>query len=235
MIERAVAGGLLHGPQDLAVVGEEHAGVGHEQLEAGDALVDQRVHVLERLLVDVADDLVEAVVDGALALGLGEPLVEAVAHALAVALHGEVDDGGGAAPGCGPGAGLEVVRRDGAAEGQLHVGVAVDAAGDDVETGRVDDAFGAGLGRDRQVGARLEHRDDDLAVDEHLGRVGAGGGDHGAVLDERGHDGFLGVRWARARLTVQSMDRMVSTSAATPSSISASVTLSMGVMRMTLP
>ena len=36
-------------------------------------------------------------------------------------------------------------------------------------------------------------------------------------------------------MTVQSMDRMVSTSAATPSSISASVTFSIGVMRMTLP
>ena len=39
MIMRAVVGRRLHGPQDLAVVGVEDAGVGHEQLEAGDALV----------------------------------------------------------------------------------------------------------------------------------------------------------------------------------------------------
>ena len=39
--QAADLGGLLHGPQDLAVVGVEDAGVGHEQLEAGDALVDQ--------------------------------------------------------------------------------------------------------------------------------------------------------------------------------------------------
>ena len=31
--------GRLHGPQDLAVVAVEDARVGHEQLEAGDALV----------------------------------------------------------------------------------------------------------------------------------------------------------------------------------------------------
>ena len=48
------------------------------------------------------------------------------------ALDGEVDDGGGAAPGGGPGAGLEGVGGEGAAERQLHVGVGVDAARDDV-------------------------------------------------------------------------------------------------------
>ena len=50
-----------------AVVGVEDARVGHEQLEAGDALVDQLVHRLERVVVDAADDLVEAVVDRAVA------------------------------------------------------------------------------------------------------------------------------------------------------------------------
>ena len=54
-------------------VGQEHAGVGHEQLEAGDALGDQLVHRLERLVVDLADDLVEAVVDRAVAAGLLVP------------------------------------------------------------------------------------------------------------------------------------------------------------------
>ena len=69
--------GVLHRPQDLAVVGVEHAGVGHEQLEAGDALVvDEVRHRLQRLLVDAADDLVEAVVDGAVAVGLAVPVGE---------------------------------------------------------------------------------------------------------------------------------------------------------------
>jgi hypothetical protein len=69
----------LHGAQDLAVVAVEDARVGHEQLEAGDALVDQQVHLLERLVVvAVRDDHVEAVVDGAVAVGLGVPGVEAL-------------------------------------------------------------------------------------------------------------------------------------------------------------
>ena len=37
----AVLGGALHGAQDLAVVAVEDARVGHEQLEAGDALADE--------------------------------------------------------------------------------------------------------------------------------------------------------------------------------------------------
>ncbi len=57
----AVLAGRLHGPQDLPVVAVEDARVGHEQLEAGDALVvDEVGHVLQRLIVDAADDLVEA-------------------------------------------------------------------------------------------------------------------------------------------------------------------------------
>lgn len=78
--QAAVLGGALHGAQDLAVVAVEDAGVGHELLEGGDALLDQQVHLLERLLVDVGDDHVEGVVDGAVAVGLGVPGVEALAQ-----------------------------------------------------------------------------------------------------------------------------------------------------------
>ena len=98
------------------------------------------LHLLERALVDVGDDHVERVVDRAVALGLGVPGVEALAqraahrwiakstivvvppHAAARVPVSNVSDG---------------VR---AAEGHLHVGVAVDAAGDDVLAGRVDHA-----------------------------------------------------------------------------------------------
>ena len=59
MISPPLLGARLHGAQDLAVVAVEDAGVGHEQLEAGDALADQDVHLLERALVDVGDDHVE--------------------------------------------------------------------------------------------------------------------------------------------------------------------------------
>ena len=107
----AVAGRGLHRPHDLPVAGQEHARVGHEQLEAGDALADQLVHRLERLVVDLADDLVEGVVDRAVAAGLLVPERDLVLHPLAVGLHDEVDDRGRAAPRRGAGAGLEGVAR----------------------------------------------------------------------------------------------------------------------------
>jgi hypothetical protein len=182
--QAAVARRRLHGPQDLAVVAVEDARVGHEQLEAGDALADEHVHLLEGLLVDVAHDHVEPVVDGALALGLGEPAVEALAQRLADALHGEVDDGGGAAPRGRPGAGLERVGGGGAAEGQLHVGVDVDPAGDDVAPGGVDDPLGAvgpGVGQAR---ARHAQGDDLFPVDQDVGLHLLGGGDDQAVADD---------------------------------------------------
>ena len=169
--QQAGLGRLLHRLEDLRVVGVEDARVGHEQLEAGDALVDQRVHRLERVLVDAADDLVEAVVDRAVARGLLVPGGQAVLDPLAVALHGEVDDRRRAAPGRRPGAGLEGVGGVGAAERQLHVGVRVDAARDHVLAGRVDH----GVDDRREVGAEQlragrQHRGDRLAVDEHVGR-----------------------------------------------------------------
>src|SRR5690606_9947492 len=162
--QAAVVGGALHGAQDLPVVAVEDARVGHELLEAGDPFVHQEIHLLERVVVHVGDDHVEAVVDGAVALGLGVPGVEALAQGAADALHREVDDGGGAAPGGGPGAGPEGVGGAGAAERQLHVGVRVGAAREHVLPGGVSGAVGG----------------------ERLGGRGAGGGEGGdaAVLDQ---------------------------------------------------
>ena len=75
--QAAVLRGLLHRPEDRGVVAVEHARVGGEQLEVGDALGDQLVHLGQRVVVDVAHDHVEAVVDDRVALGLGVPRVEA--------------------------------------------------------------------------------------------------------------------------------------------------------------
>ncbi len=145
----------------------KHPGVGHEQLEAGDPLVvDQVGHRLQRLLVDAADDLVEAVVDRAVPGGLLVPLGEPFVHAGVGVLHGEVDDRGDPAPGRGDRAGLEVVGRDGAAERQLHVGVGVDPARDDVLAGGVDRTVGGDA--ERRGLAGREDRGDRLAVDQHV-------------------------------------------------------------------
>src|SRR3972149_1632377 len=105
----AVGRGLLHRPEDGPVIGEEDAGVGGEQLEAGDPLVDQGVHLGQHVVADVADDHVEGVVDAGVAIGLGMPGVEPVAERLATRLDREVDDRGRPAEGRGPGAGLERV------------------------------------------------------------------------------------------------------------------------------
>ena len=177
--------GRLHGSQDLPVVGVQDARVGHEQLEAGDPLVVHEVrHRLERLLVDAADDLVEAVVDGAVAVGLLVPAPEGVLHAAARVLHGEVDDRRDAAPRGGDRPGLERVARLGAAEGHLHVRVHVDAARHDVLAGGVDRRVGG----DPQ-GIRLpwgQDRRDRLAVDQHVGGRAAARADDGAARDEGG-------------------------------------------------
>ena len=78
----AVLRGLLHRPEDRSVVAVEDARVGREQLEVGHALGDERVHLGERVVVDVAHDHVEPVVGDGVALGLGVPRVEALAQRL---------------------------------------------------------------------------------------------------------------------------------------------------------
>ena len=186
----AVALRPLEGPEDGAVVGVEDARVRREQLEVGDALIDQSVHLRERRIVDVAHDHVEAVVDGGVALGLGVPCVEAIPERTTPGLDREVDDAGRAAERGRPRARLEGVLGEGAAEGQLHVGVHVDAAGDDVASGRVDGPVHA---LDHAVEARAQGCDG-LAVDEHVGDLGAIRVDDGAVGDERLHGCLLHAR-----------------------------------------
>ena len=151
--QAAVLGGLLHRPEDRPVVAVEDARVGGEELEVRDALRDQPVHLGERVVVDVAHDHVEAVVGDGVALGLGVPGVEAVAQRCPARLDREVDDPGRPAERRGPRPGLEGVLGERPAERQLHVGVDVDPARDDVLAARVDRLVGRRAasrpGRDR--------------------------------------------------------------------------------------
>ena len=192
-------GGPGHGAQDLPVGRVEHARVGHEHLEAGHARPDAGLHLLQRGVVDVGDDHVEAVVDGAVAVRLLVPLVQRGQQRGALGLDREVHDRGGAAPGRGPGAGLEGVHREGAAERHLHVGVHVDAAGQDVQPGGVDNlAGGRGPGH-RGLAARGRERADPLALDQHVRRGGTRRRHHGAALDERAHGCTSGPYWSGRR------------------------------------
>ena len=107
--ERAVLRGLREGLEDGGIVHHEDVGIGHEELETGDAFVDQVVHVFEAAGAQIGDDHVQAVIDARLAFGLLPPGVEGVAHAGAAGLDGEIDDAGGAAERRGASAGFEIV------------------------------------------------------------------------------------------------------------------------------
>ena len=181
----AGVGGLLHRPQDLAVIGVVDARVRHEQLEAGDPFGHQFAHGREGFVVDIADDLMEPVVDRAVARRFVMPRAEGVLQSLPGCLDGEVDDGGGAAESRCTGTCFEGVRRGGATEWHLHMGVRVHTAGDDVLAGGVDDGVGGGgeIGAERS-GARFDERDDRLAVDQHVDELSAGRGHHRAAADE---------------------------------------------------
>ncbi len=175
--ERAVLGGLGEGLEDGGVVHHEDVGIGHEELEAGHTFFHQIVHIFEAASAEIGDDHVQAVIDAGLAFGLFPPGVEGIAHAGAAGLDGEIDDAGGAAEGRGAGAGFEIVGAGGAAERHVEVGVAIDAAGEDVHAGGVDD-FGGAVFRD----ARADFLDE-FAFDEDVGGDCVGGGDDGAVAD----------------------------------------------------
>ena len=134
----AVLRGLLHRPEDRPVVAVEDARVGGEQLEVGDAFGDEAVHLGQRVVVDVAHDHVEAVVGDGVAFRLCVPGVEPCAQRRALRLDREVDDRGRPAEGGRARPRLEGVLGERPAERQLHVGMGVDAARDDVPAGRVD-------------------------------------------------------------------------------------------------
>ena len=181
---RTEAAALLHGPEDLGIGRVEDAGVGGEQLEAGDPLPVHDVHLLQRRVVHVGDDHVEPVIDGAVAACLLVPRLEAGGQGGTLLLDGEVEDRGGATPGRCGGAGLERVRRERAAERHLHVRVHVDATGDHVLPRCVDDAGATRNGRRRVVGIGRQQGDDALALDHDGGRQRACRGDDGAVHDD---------------------------------------------------
>ena len=177
---RTVLRCLLHRAEDLTVCRIEHAGIGHEHLERGDSLAESDVHLLERLVGDVADDQMKSVVDGTVSIRLLHPSLEPVHEVLLFRLDGEVDDRGGAAPCGGSGTGLEGIGCLGAAKWELHVSVHIDAPRDHIFPRGVDDLVRAGL---PIVTAGRSQCGDLLVVDENIGEHLLGGGDDSAAFD----------------------------------------------------
>jgi len=105
--------------------------------------------------------------------GLAMPFGQAVEHVLAVTLHGHVDDGGDATPRRRARTGFERVGCERATEGQLHVRVHVDTAGDDVLARGIDDLVATLLGAGEP--ARQTDCGDGFTIDENVLIVDAGG------------------------------------------------------------
>ena len=131
----------------------------------------------------------EAVIDRAVTRRLLVPERVLVEDLLVGVLHHEVDDGGRAAPGCGPRPCFEGVARLGAAEGHLHVGMCVDPARNHKLAGGIDDGVDVRLDVEaEQRGAGRKDGGDGLTVDQYVGCARASRVHDRAVLDERLHD-----------------------------------------------
>src|SRR5262249_51761784 len=107
--------------------------------------------------------------------------VEAFAQRLALLLDREIDQRGGPAVRGRDRPRLEIIRRRGAAKRHVEVRVRVDAAREDIFSGRVD----ALVGLERNL--RGDHADPSV-LDQQIRFVGIAGGDDGAARN----DGFHG-------------------------------------------
>jgi hypothetical protein len=97
--QAAVLRCLVHGAEDRCVVYHQHAGIGHKQLETGNAPSDQPAHFLERRVAEIGDDAMKRIVDRSLAVGLLHPGLKSLPQALALLLDAEIDQRGAAAEG----------------------------------------------------------------------------------------------------------------------------------------
>ncbi len=170
--------------EDRRVVEHEDAGVGHEELEGGHALRDERVHLPLDGVVQVGDDHVEAVVDRRLAVRLRPPRVERVTERLPAVLDREVDDGGRAAVRRGDRARLEVVGGRRAPERHVEVGVDVDPAGEDVLALSFDDTVRGLIPEGGQIPPRCDNRHDLVVLDQDVTAVEVRRRDDRSAADE---------------------------------------------------
>ena len=135
-------GGLPHGAKDCGVVKHKNARIRHEELETRDAFTHKFAHFFKLCGAEVGDDAVEGVVGHGLVMRLPHPGIKSLAECLSFILDSEIDEGGGAAKGCGNRARLEVVRAGGAAERHVEVSVHVDATRDDEKSRGINDFAG---------------------------------------------------------------------------------------------
>ena len=103
--------------------------VGEIELEGADPFPEHLRQLHPDVRPPFRDGHMEAVITAALPVRLVVPVLEALGQGLPLLLCGEVHNAGGASQNGGLGARLKVVGGDGAADGQVHMGVGVDHAG----------------------------------------------------------------------------------------------------------
>src|SRR2546423_5018590 len=118
----------------------------------------------------------EAVVDRSLAFRFFVPVIDTLEKRFSFVLHREVDDRGCASMGSGAGAGEKIIGRLRPAEGQFHVRMRIDAAGNHEFSGSIDNLVGLHL----ELGADNGNL---LLLDQNVGSVIVGGSDDTAVKD----------------------------------------------------
>ncbi|MNC47707.1 hypothetical protein D3C75_967850 [compost metagenome] len=154
-------------------------------LEAVDAvLAYQLAHFLPHPLAPPGDGDVKAVVGGGL-FSPAAPLMKGFEQGLLGVGNDEVDDRGGAAGKAGSGAAIEVLAGHGTHEGQLHMGVRVDAAGHQVLAATIEDLAAVG---EVEVGADgLDH----TVGTEHVGTITFLMGNQGGTTNHKRHQRLL--------------------------------------------
>ena len=143
-------------------------------LEGGDAALDHFGHILAHLVGPVRDAHVIGVV-GTRGLRAAVPVGPGVHQRLALAGDAEVNDHGRAAGQGRARTALVVICCAGAHEGHVEMRVRINAAGDNV----------AALGVNGFAGCQPRaDGGDDLALNQHVGLVGAVRGNDRAALDD---------------------------------------------------
>ena len=174
-----VGAGNPHRLEQRPVVDHEHAGIGHEQLEAAHSLaIDQRLHVGEALRVDVEQDHVCPDIDA----GVGPaavPVLEPDERALAAVLVAEIDHRRGAAKRRGLGSCGKCVDGARCAELPIEMRVHIDPARQHQQSRGVMDG---NIRTDRQVQA---DGTDAAVIHQDVRLVVVHRGDDVAILDER--------------------------------------------------
>ena len=167
------------------VGGHDRVLVGHEMLEAVDAmLADQFGHFFANLLAPPGDGDMEAVIRCRL-LGPAAPLMKRFHQRLLRIGNHEVDDRRGATGKSRRGAAEKILAGHGAHEGQLHVRMRVDAAGHQVLAAAVE-----------HFGVRRYIKVVTDGLDHAVGAIDVGTitfimGNKGGATDQQRHSEFL--------------------------------------------